>query len=262
MPDPSQTFTITPEQWQQFPIAKPVGPEQPHAAVEGALPQLLQMLGDATVGGGKGLLESGMQGGELLRKIPGVNQLSDQFPSFNVNTDAANPSQNAGKILEHLAEILYGGGAIGSAIKPSVVGLGMRGAAGNKLLMNAGAISKAIGQGTAAAGSDLLHHGGDNAMLDAGLAAAGPVAGAGAEALMQTPIGRTVLPYLAAIGVTSAARPILGETMGLGAGLTGFGMTNQLMKRAAQNPTVLEKLQQLLNLSGAGAAATTSELNR
>jgi hypothetical protein len=62
---------------------------------------------DVAVGAGKSLLRSGIRGGELLRKIPGVDAVSPKFiPLKPSQVESANTGQTIGGLVEQGAELL------------------------------------------------------------------------------------------------------------------------------------------------------------
>lgn len=60
---------------------------------------------DLAVGFGKKIVETGIRGGALLRKIPGVDALANALPSTDVNYTPSNTTQKVGGMLEQAAEV-------------------------------------------------------------------------------------------------------------------------------------------------------------
>ena len=61
---------------------------------------------DLAVGAGKSLVRSGERGGALLRKIPGVDRLSNALPSIEVPDQSSNTTQKIGGVIEQVAEVV------------------------------------------------------------------------------------------------------------------------------------------------------------
>lgn len=96
----------------------------PAAAPEskGFLRRAGDTVGDVALGAAKKLGETGLRGGALLRKIPGVQALDNALgnPGVDINTAPTNTAQKVGGALEQVAEVV--------APSRAVAGLGVKAA--------------------------------------------------------------------------------------------------------------------------------------
>lgn len=111
---------------------------------------------DVAIGAGKRLVETGVRGGALLRKIPGIEWLSEKFPSVNVPITPTSTAQKIGGALEQGAELLAPSRAVTSAGLKAAEILGAKGALGvlpRMAVEGAGSAGLAAAQGASPGGA-------------------------------------------------------------------------------------------------------------
>lgn len=119
---------------------------------------------DVAVGAAKSLLQQGVRGGELLRKIPGVSMLDYLLEPIKVDLEQKNTAQKAGGLAFELAESVVPAKAVTSlALKAG------------SLLPAASLAGRAAVEGGVAAGTSALQ--GQDATVSGVLGAAAPLVG-------------------------------------------------------------------------------------
>lgn len=226
--------------------------EQPPSA-GGMVHGLGDAIGGTVKGFAKALGESGVEGGALLRKIPGVNELSAQFPEVNVDLQRHGKAEEFGAGVEHVGEFL----GAGSAATKGAVSLGAAHTPASMWPV-VDALLRSLAGGTSAAAVGALH-GDENLDTEAEFGAAGPLVGEAVSQLaplIKTKFAQEVGPYLAAIlaGKVSGG---LSEN-GLGAGLGAFGLSRMLARQAMQSPNAVPTARRALQVGGALAGRTAA----
>ena len=200
-----------------------------------------------------------------------VNPLALMAGADDISTEAKTGAERVGKFGEQVGEFMVPAGAtrlatirkLTQAIPDTLSPKAM--AAANKLTSLVGRV---LGEGASATGVAAIH--GDKTPESAGAIAGGTTAAGEAlsrtmTALMKTPMGRELLPYLTAI----AASQIVPFNMpGLAAVAGGFGLTRSMARRGFANPKVRaqvgKKITQGSRRVGQAAAGayTESETDR
>lgn len=250
-------------QTQMRPIVNPGGSAGPMAKGKTSPPRpgVGEMAGDFATGVAKGVGSTAVGLGNLVHKTPVLGDLTDILARMTGGGDnpgnafdaaqqqlTARPGtmEGTGKTAEQIAEFftpVKGSGVLKVQTLPTAV----RSALVKKMvpyLKNspqlAGLVNKLAavgGDAGTAMGLSAAHGGNEGDVAQAGTIAGvgagalGPMAGGaarGATAFAATPIGRQVVPYLAALG-TSAAGDF--SSGGLGAGLGAFGLSRMLARR-------------------------------
>lgn len=215
----------------------------------------------------KGMGDTAINLGEMVHSIPGIGDLTDKLSTM-IGPEGTNPetaftgargytkpesgAESAGKTVEQIAEFftpVKGTGIAKIETLPIAMRKGLIAKLASmipnnaspemmKLLNKAGTYTGRVAgdAGTSAAVS--LAHGADEGEAErsgliAGLGPAvlGPVAGAAGKAgtkFAGSPMGRQILPYMAALGTSAAGNFSSG---GLGAGLGAFGLTRMMARR-------------------------------
>lgn len=132
---------------------------------------------DVAVGAAKSLLQQGVRGGELIRRIPGVNALDYLFEPIQVDLEPKNTAQKAGGLAWDVAETVIPSRA--------VTGLALK---AGSLIPRAALAGRAVVEGGVAAATSALQ--GQDATLGGVLGAAAPIIGKAIswmpEGLMET----------------------------------------------------------------------------
>lgn len=240
------------------PAAEANSPTKPAADNDGGSMQFLQ---DLLTGGAKGAGQTLTNLGDLLRLVPGMNQLDKLMAPLEFSTEATNTAQKLGKMTEQVGEFFVPGGAIGRAATGGLMrgavkmapNMGAKGAKlANTMLPKAG---KVVGD---AANATLVSaaHGDPNPEIGGAVAGGTSLAGMGLSSLaplLNTPAGKTIGPYLAALAAMHAGGGV--TPTGLAAG----GATFNLARRGAQSflkrPNAIPNLRRSLE-SGSRAVGT------
>lgn len=250
-------------QTQMRPPVNPGGAAAPMAKAKTSPPRpgVGEMAGDFITGAAKGAGSTAVGLGNLVHKTPILGDLTDILARLTGGGDnpgdafdaaqeqlTARPGtmEGAGKTAEQIAEWftpIKGSGVLKVQTLPTAV----RSALVKKMIpylknspQYAGIVNKlaAVGGDAATAGALSAAHGGNEGdvaqagtIAGVGAGAFGPAAGAitkGATSFAATPTGRQIIPYLAALGTSSAVpftMPGLGATMG------SFGLSRMLARR-------------------------------
>lgn len=205
------------------------------------------------VGAAKALGQSGVEGGALLRKIPGVDELSSHFPEVNVDLERHGKAEEFGAGAERVGEFLGAGGA---ATKGATSLAASRVPASMWPMVDA--LVRSLAGGASAAGVGALH-GDDNLDTTAMLGAAGPLAGEAASQfapLVKTKFVQQVGPYLTALLMSKMSGGL--SESGLGAGLGAFGLSRMLARQAMTSPNAVPMTRRALQVGGALSGRTAA----
>lgn len=230
-----------------------VNENEPPPGPGGMVRGLGDAMGGVVKGAAKALGESGVEGGALLRKIPGVNEVSAMFPEVNVDLERHGKAENFGAGAERLGEFMGAGGA---ATKGATSLAASRVPASMWPIVDA--LVRSLAGGASAAGVGALH-GDENLDWEAGLGAAGPLVGEAASQfapLIKTDLVQQIGPYLAALAATHVSGGL--SELGLAGGLSGFGLAKLLAKKAMTSPSAVPTARRALQVGGALAGRTAA----
>lgn len=255
---------LTPNEQRRFMALRQAKPDQERSTIDQA-GEALSALGDAGTGAVKGLGKSVVNLGGAVNSVtepignaiadlfglPGHIDSSGDFAGAEAAMAPANKAESIGQTVEQIAEFLIPAGKVGPLSRGAANMVGkLSKASGPVRRMATDAAWKAapIAENALGAGTVAAVHGDETpesaAMWSAGGGATGQALSQAAR-LLATPLGQKLGPYLAAIAAMSAAGGLTGPLTagGIGAGMTGFGLANQVARSALRRPGAIGKLR-------------------
>lgn len=272
----------------------------PPAGDDSIVKGLLTMLGDLGIGAAKGAGDTANTLGELVNKIPGVGAATtglgnaiggwvgqSQYgtkaepvtadkahAAVDQDLTATNTSQRVGKGAEQVAEFFVPASPSRLAAIEGLARL-IPGGASKSTMAALNKLAAVVGRSAGEAGSagavSMLH--GDNPDLPMALGAAGPVAGAGMEALVpllaKSPVLAQIIPWIAggaAGSALTAATGPLGIPGGLAMTMGVQGAARAATRKLLKDPRTMKAGGQLMRrgteLAARGAAGATGPVRR
>lgn len=245
----------------------PPPPEQRDPSLMGMIGRAVDTGEDFSRGAFKGAGESAFRLGGAVRQIPGIGHATDAiaklvgpsgtnpeqaFAQVPQELEAKNSAENAGKIIEQIAEFFLPAGKAGVAAQglsgATDLFLGMPKAAGavRRMATNTAMPAAKIAGDALAAGGVSALHGDDNPQYAAAGSAAGGAGGQGVAQLaklLSTKTGQQLAPLLAAIAAMTTMESVGGGLSGtLGGGLGAFSVARSIAKRALNSPGAVGRL--------------------
>lgn len=265
---PEDLALLTPSEAQRFSKMRQSSPQQDRDdSLMSLMGSAVNGVEDFSRGAFKGAGETAFNLGSAVRQIPVVGHVTDAlaklvgpegtdpeqaFAQVPQELEAKNSAENAGKIVEQLAEFFVPAGKVGVAAQglsgatDLVLKLPKAASTARRVATNgAWKGSKIAGDALAAGGVSALH-GDDDPQYAAAGQAGGAVAGLSAAQLaklLSTKAGQQLGPLLAAIAAMSTIEGVGGGLSGtMGAGMGTFSVARSLAKRALNNPGAVGKL--------------------
>jgi hypothetical protein len=252
---------LTPAEAQRFAKLRQSTPAQEQdSSLMGMLGGAINMAEDFSRGAFKGAGESAFHLGSAVRQIPGIGHATDAlaklvgpegtnpeqaFAQVPQELEAQNSAENAGKIIEQIAEFFLPAGKAGVAAQglsgatDLVLKLPKAASTARRMATNAAWKGSKVAGDALSAGAVSALHGDDDPQYAAAGSAGGALTGKGAAELaklLSTKTGQQLGPIIAAMAAMGGLGALSGGTLGAGFGALGGQQlaTNTVFRAAAR----------------------------